>query len=513
MSGMPELDITDGGPAAIRELRRLLDSGGIPGTFVRDGAVVHLQHVSGTPDALSGDDDAPLPVSADVLRSPGLAALLAEHTYTYRFVASKGANAEVTPPAGVLSAVLESREWPNLQPLTGIIGAPVLRPDGSLLQEQGYDKVTGLYLAMRAPLGHVPDEPTAEQVDAARSFLLDRLLRDFPWVSAADRANYLGLMATSVLLKYLRSLAPFGLITSSSPASGKTILASALGASYGRRVLSWSGSEDELRKAVTSVLPSPEGVIVFDNLPEGTVIDSAILARLLTERRWSDRLLGGNKVASIANDRVWVATLNNGRVGGDLRSRSVLVRLDPDMDRPEERTGFTIDHLDAWIMEPANQREVLRHLLILIADWTAAGAPRKRGVAMRQFTAWAEGVGGFLEHHGVSGFLANADSLRGLDDDEAMWTALYRQWHELFGDTWVGSTAVRKSADIGPDGTDRWQGAFLTDAKGYPVSAKSLGRLLTGQINRHRGGFALRNQRDSHTKSNVWRVERTGPES
>jgi len=35
---------------------------------------------------------------------------------------------------------------------------------------------------------------------------------------------------------------------------------------------------------------------------------------------------------------------------------------------------------------PANQRQVLWHLLVLIADWISKGGTRRKGVAMRQFT-------------------------------------------------------------------------------------------------------------------------------
>ena len=208
---------------------------------------------------------------------------------------------------------------------------------------------------------------------------------------------------TPILRSYLRTLIPFGVVTSTMPGSGKTILTCGLGMLYGQRVLTWTHSDEELRKAITSVLADPVGTIIFDNLAEGTVIDSPVLARLITDRTWADRLLGRNKTAAFANDRVWTATGNNLRLGGDMRTRSVLVGLNPDMPRPEERTGFEIPNLDQWILVPANQRQVLWHLLVLVADWTRTGAPRRTGLTMRQFTPWAEAVGGFLAHHGIAG--------------------------------------------------------------------------------------------------------------
>jgi hypothetical protein len=75
----------------------------------------------------------------------------------------------------------------------------VLRPDGTLLQKPGYDPATCLYLASKVPLEPVPAEPDSGQVTAASEFLLTAFLGDFPWVSEADMANYLGLLVTPIL--------------------------------------------------------------------------------------------------------------------------------------------------------------------------------------------------------------------------------------------------------------------------------------------------------------------------
>lgn len=516
-AGTPRLAEIETGtaPATIRALREALGSGAIPGTYVSSGSVVSVETISGTPAALAGDEDSPLPVTATVLRPAGLAALLAEHTFTYvtRSRKAEGGGTEtyeeeVTPPNSVLAAALEPKEWPNLRPLFGIVGAPVLRPDGTLLQEPGYDRATGLYLASKVALDPVPAKPTARQVAAARTFLFGQFLGDFPWVSEADKANYIGVLATPVLRSYLRTLIPFTLVTATTPASGKTILAAGLGMLYGQRVLTWTHSDEELRKAITSVLADPVGTVIFDNLAEGTVIDSPVLARLITDRTWADRLLGKNSTAAFANDRVWAATGNNLRLGGDMRSRSVLIGLNPDMPRPEERTGFTIPGLDQWILSPANQRQVLWHLLVLIADWIAKGGTRRKGVTMRQFTPWAEAVGGFLEHHEIGGFLANAGTVRDIDDEEAAWTAFYSQWRKLHGDKWLTSNEVHLSAQS-PLGAehDPWDGTFVRDKRGRFPTVLTLGQLLGGQVGRWRGPFVLRGQQEAHSKVKLWRVE------
>ena len=409
----------------------------------------------------------------------------------------------------MLAAVLARQSWPGLPVLRRIISTPVLRPNGTLLQTPGYDPATGFYLAANGHLDPIPDRPTPQQVDAAREFLLERVLRDFPWRSPADRANYLALLVTPLVRPFIRALAPFGMIEASMPGSGKTILAGCVGLLVGQRVLTWTDSEDELCKSITTVLADSVGVVVFDNLAEGAVIDSAVLARLVTERTWTDRRLGTNAAATFPNDRLWLATGNNLRTGGDMASRAVWVRLDPNCPRPEARTGFTIPNLDSWILDPINRATVLRHVLVLVLDWTVNGAPPATGVPqMRQFTRWAQHLGGFLAHHGVTGFLDNADTGRTLDDDAAEWRSFLLHWHNLHADRHLNAQQLRLSAEP-TIGTDPWAGTFPTTNAGKLLTTKSLGRRLTGQTDRWRGDVVLRSEMDPYHNCRTYWVDRT----
>ncbi|TCJ36874.1 hypothetical protein [Parafrankia sp. BMG5.11] len=531
-TGQPYIEIS-AEAASIRVLRRAIEDNEIPDLYVTNGEVVHLERVSGdisTPLGLA--DPPPLPYAPTVLTPPGLASVLARHAYVYQTKSvmikrgKKGKDGapdeppvyedreeEVVPPARVLAAVLSGRYWPGVRPLLGIVGSPVLRPNGSLLQTAGYDGVTGLFYAPKVEIPFVPARPDRDEVAEARRFLLGDFLGGFPWESAADRANYIALLVTNILRPYVRAVTPFGMITATTQASGKTILSEGIGLLYGQRVLPWPEAEAEMRKAITAALGEPAPVLVFDNLREGTAVDAPVLAQLMTAPTWSDRRLGTNTTVTMANDRLWLATGNNLRLGGDMATRTVLVRLDPKTPHPEERTGFTIPGLDRWVKDPANQRTVLRHLLVLVMDWMAAGAPRSEHV-MRQFTPWAQAVGGFLAHHGIDGFLGNVEDVRAMDDEDSEWEVFLARWVELFRDQKVTSNTVRKSADIDMDGggrpVDRWEGRFLTDDAGRTVNAMSLGRRLRGQVGRFHGQLVLRRGKDTHTKSTFWWVETAG---
>ncbi|WP_433388419.1 hypothetical protein [Micromonospora sp. KLBMP9576] len=507
------------GPETIRVLKAALVDGLLPDTYVSAGALVHMEAVSGGL-ATAADEDSPLPVSASMVNPAGLAGLLAEHAYVYRLKTRKSDTGdpemfeeEVTPPRDILSSVLAGKTWPGVPPLRGIIGAPVLRRDGTLLQRPGYDPATGLYLASKVALPPVPDEPTAEQVDEARTFLLGRFLRDFPWASAADRANYVALLATPILRHFTRSLTPFALIDATMPSSGKTILTAGPGMLYGQRVMTWAYSDEELRKSITAVLAEQVGVVIWDNLAEGTVIDSAVLAQLVTSGVWSDRQLGASRNVATVNDRLWMATGNNLQVGGDMASRTVRVHLDPNMPRPElrDQRGFGIPHLDQWITDPANQLTVLWHLLVLVLDWTRRGAPRVTGLSMRQFTPWAQALGGFLAHHGIDGFLTNAADIREIDEDETRWRAFLTCWHDRHGGRAMTAAELRQDAEpmhLGSDVNDPWDGQFITTHNGRLPNPLQLGRLLTGQAGRWRGDHVIRAGKNDRGDRSVFWVER-----
>ena len=499
-------------PDAIRTLRAALNDQVLPETYVRDGRPTVIERISGTP-ILDPADDAPLPVTATTLTSDTLARMLAEHTTVMR--ATTNGDVEWTPSASVLGPVLSGAEWPGLPPLTGIVGIPTVRTDGTLAQARGYDPMTGVYLAPIVHVAQIPEAPTAAEVAASRRWLLAQLLADFPWRSPADLANYIGLLVSPYLRRYLRSLVPLGIVTASMPASGKTLLTALLGLLAGQKQMPWVEDDTELRKQITSVLCTTAGVILIDNVPEGTELGSATLAGLLTAETWSDRGLGGNRIISVPNDRVWLVTGNNLRTAGDISSRSVVVRLAPDAPHPEERTDFRIPGLIERILTREFQAEVLRHLLVLVVDWTRAGGPRDGTQAMRQFTGWAQGIGGFLAHHGIGGFLDNTAETRQEDAEDQRWASFLTRWLDVLG------REPQRVSDIFDSGQtyrdelgrkhDQWDGDFIKHPEGHKSrDAQALGILLSGHVDRFHGSdpsMRLRRVWDKHNKGWRYHVE------
>ena len=493
------------GPVVIRVVKQALNDGKVPGTYVTAGRVVICEQVSGSPDMITAEGSRPLPVEVSQAKPAALQALLADHTFTFRRVPVKGQQgvwepSEFTPTAETLAAVLAPKSWPGLPPLNGIIGSPVLRPDGTLLSQPGYDEVSGLYLASRVQLPQIPERPSADDVAWARDLLFRQVLGDFCWAGGADKANYIAMLVTQVIRRWLGGApVPLLMVTATDAGAGKTLLITICGVLFGLGKYIWTDDEEELRKQLTSVLADQSGVICFDNVPRGTVVRSAVLSKLLTDRTWGDRLLGGNVLAKFANDRLWAVTGNNLRIGGDNRTRTVLVALEPG-PRPETRGNFTLDDLESWIEEPGNQRELLLAVLVLVADWAAAGCPQADVVPMRQFTRWARAVAGFCAWHGVTGFGSNAGELEDMDDDDADWTSFLARWARICG----GPVTSSQLCDIQHD--QRWGGTFPTGKGGALMTPKGIGRRLAGERGKWHGRYALRSGA-GHESMTWWWVE------
>lgn len=506
-------------PEQIEAITDALNLGIIPEIYVCAGQVVVVE----TPSAAIRNDDAPTRQFA-IVNANRLRHLLATHTYTYRLAAKsiEGDRVEVeeetSPTVETVKDVLSTKEWPKLRPLYGVVSAPFFRPDGQLVQKSGYDDATGLILDPVLDLEPVPEHPTKEELRAARDFVLNDLLGNFPWVDRASKANYVAMLVAPIMRTYLGgALVPMLAIDAKSQGTGKTLLATIIIKLYSGYTRSWIGDEAELRKAITSILLDEGGAaVLLDNVNKGDVVDSAVLAALLTMRNWSDRILGRNDSgASVKapNNRVWMVTGNALTVAGDNKSRSVLTQLDAKMPNPENRptSKFRLGNLEDWLESSANRAVALRHLLILVRGWIVAGAPTVE-TPMRTFTPWASASAGFLEWLKVPGFATNAKAMADVDPQENLWAAFYAFWWENFGGHKVSAGELVDSATPDQYGATKknWDSAFIRTKTGRIPIASNLGQMLRPEIGAWHGDYTLQGEQDSHHKTwKFWLEERS----
>lgn len=508
---LPQIDITNERDAALSLVLAINDQL-VPNLYVRDGRPVEVIEVM----TKTGKKLQISEIGPDRLRR-----LLAEYTLCYRekeITRNKETfrvKSAALPGMSTVQAVLKSHEWPGLPVLTGVTRMPIVRPDGSVLTERGYDAATQLYYWPAFQVPHVPEDPSVEVVREARRFLLDYLLRDVCWDSDASRANYVGLLFTPLMRIYIGSLLPFGIISAATPGSGKTMLTDIIGRLYGMHPTTWARTGEEFDKRVTGYLEKSDPVVCFDNVGEGVEIKHDELAMLLTNAEYGGRTLGTNTIPSGVNDKLWLATGNNLVVGGDIPQRSVLVRLDPKREDPEERSGFAIEEdIWKWLGQEENQIRIMHSLLVLARAWVSRGAARDESHRMRNFTTWAQIIGGLVAWLELPDFLANAAELKAGNDEKSMVIRFLAAWHDKYGDTWKSAQQLVDSARIdyaGDQSHDPWGGNFPTkevSGKNVAYNSVGLGRWLNARRDRIWGGYRLVKSESAVNGTFQWRSEK-----
>ena len=93
--------------------------------------------------------------------------------------------------------------------LQGIVEAPALRPDGTVLMEPGYDTTTRL-LYVPAPgldIPPIPEKPTKLNVAAALD-AVEETIGEFPFADEASKTNTLATMLTSIVRPAIKGKTP-----------------------------------------------------------------------------------------------------------------------------------------------------------------------------------------------------------------------------------------------------------------------------------------------------------------
>src|SRR5262249_15689533 len=130
------------------------------------------------------------------------------------------------PPAFCVNAVAARGHWEGIRPLEGVVDTPVLRPNGTVLDQPGYDPETGLLFEPVGSLEPIPQQPTTAQIFAARDLLLD-LVIDFPFLEDTHKSTWLATVLTLVSRFAFQGPAPLFLVDSNVRGSGKGLLCDA----------------------------------------------------------------------------------------------------------------------------------------------------------------------------------------------------------------------------------------------------------------------------------------------
>lgn len=333
------------------------------------------------------------------------------------------------PPAWVPPEIESRRTWPRVRTLEGVIESPALRPDGSVLTAPGYDALTGLLYMPNATYPDLPLHPTEAQTRTALELLLD-VVCDFPFKSDAHRAAWLAGVLTPLARYAFAGPAPLFLVDANIRGVGKSKLADVVGEIVaGRPMARTSQAPDEAEeiKRITAIALEGDRTMLLDNI--NRPLGSGAFDAVLTGTSINERILGKSEKVNLPMLTIWYATGNNIVLKGDTARRCLHIRLDSDMEKPEDRSNFKYPDLLGFVHK--RRAELVIAALTLLRGYCAAGRPDVGLNAWGSFEGWSALVRNTLVWAGMADPADTRADLEPSDSEAAAHADLLAGWEEL----------------------------------------------------------------------------------
>ncbi|TWT70012.1 primase-helicase zinc-binding domain-containing protein [Crateriforma conspicua] len=321
----------------------------------------------------------------------------------------------VPPPKWLIDGIASRGEYgDDVKALRGIISAPTIRPDGSILQRAGYDERTGLLYKPCGKFPRIPEKPSREDAMKAAGELLD-VVKDFPFQEDADRSAWLAMVLSMIGRSAVDGCVPMFAITANVRGAGKSLLADAasiisLGRPAARKT--YSTDDNETRKAITATAIEGLPAVLLDNIDR--TIGGASLDAALTATTWSDRILGSSATTGeLPLTTVWAATGNNLRFGSDIARRVLPIRLASPLESPEERTD--VEHPDLLGFIAENRPRLAAAALTILRAYFVGGCPKQAGGTWGSFEPWSDLIRGAIVWTGMVDLLSTRTTAKADD--------------------------------------------------------------------------------------------------
>jgi putative DNA primase/helicase len=424
--------------------------------------------------------------------------------------------AQTSPPMWVVRT-LQQRSEKHLPPLVGVINAPTMRHDGSILSEPGYDKKTGLLFDPRGVrFPKVTDRPVLADAQAALDTITEPI-KDFPFVSGVDLAVALSTVLTALVRRSLET-SPLHAFSAPVAGSGKGKLvdyASVLATGEAAPAMAAGDNDEEMEKRLFSCALEGRAIIAIDNCTR-PLSDIDLLCSLLTQQQVRGRPLGASKTKTVPANAHVTATGNNLTVVGDLTRRSIRCELDPGCESPELRT-FEFEPIE---LAKRKRPELAVAALTILRAFHVAGRPAPEGVApLGSYEDWSKLIRNALIWVGCADPVASQDKLRRDDPDKTELEDVMTQWWDVFGGNRATVAEVIESACelepyAGYSANTKFARPLFRDAllavagAGGAVNAKRLGKWLKRYAGRIVGGIRVEQSEASRGVS-AWRLVKT----
>lgn len=396
--------------------------------FQRGGHLVHVVHDRMPRDGINRAIGTPMIAE---LPEPVLRERL---TRNMRFIKQRRDEEGVTeipahPPQWCVQAIAQRGEWAGIRPLVAVVPTPILRPDGTIAGQIGYDARTGIYCSDDAG-AVVPSHPTRDDAISSLKLLLD-VVRDFPFASAEHQAAWVAFLLTPLARHAFDGPAPLFLTDANVPGSGKTLLCELVSLIvYGRDIARMPNPRDdeEARKRITAVAITGDPLLLLDNV-SGRLGCPAMDAAL-TGTSWKDRLLSVNEIVDLPLRTVWCASGNNVMLAGDTPRRTVHIRLDSPLEKPELRTDFEHSNIKQHVKR--HRQELLSAALTVLRAYFVAGKPQHGIPAWGSYEGWSAIVRETLVWAGLPDPAKTRQELTdSADTDATALRALLESWPDI----------------------------------------------------------------------------------
>lgn len=421
----------------------------------------------------------------------------------------KGDLQAVHPPKWLPEALNARGHWRGVPHLEGVVETPILRPDGSVLQEAGYDLSTGVLFEPNDIFLPVHDAPTQAEAKKAADDLLE-VFSDFPLVGPEHQSAALAGVLTAFAQHCFDGPSPLVAIDAPAAGTGKGLFVDAISTITTGRVMSrmsHASNEEEERKRITSIALAGDRQVLIDNVTRP--LGSGTLDAALTAEEWRDRILGQNKVVTLRLRVIWFLTANNLQIIGDTARRILNIRMDAKMERPEQRTAFKHPRLLEWIRR---ERPRLVHAaLTILRAFFVAGAPEGPS-DWGSFEGWSRVVRGAILFVGLKDPAETRNALSGRADTEtAALTSVFDGLEALCAGNSLEAVEIVDAIHTKSRTHGRLHAALLELRPlrgGQPLDAQALGYTLRKFRDRVVGGRRLASERsgDRHR----WYIEHIG---
>lgn len=306
----------------------------------------------------------------------------------------KGTFNPIAVPPSIIEILIDKPEH-TAPVVTGLITHPLVLSSGLILESNGLDATTGLFLS-----GVGVECRAYDQAEAcvALKRLRENLLAGFEFETELDADAAIAGLLTGLQRRVLDS-SPGLAVLASAQSSGKTTLARRIHVILTGRDMPVSNfpqnDEAEVQKRLLAMLLRSPAMVCFDNVMDGTTFRSGAIAGAMTGPMLEQRMLGESREASVLTNTLFVLTGNNLQLGADEVSRWLISRLSPSTARPEERTFANPDVVGHAV---SIRDSVLQDAIGIIAGWLQCGQSKETksrfprwDLMVRQPLIWAGG--------------------------------------------------------------------------------------------------------------------------